>query len=144
MSIELIPGASISSSGLDAERKRMQITANNIANARSTRGENGKPYIKKLAVFSTVYKDAVNGSPVSELGGVKLAGIIEGKNPTIKVYQPEHPDADGDGMVEMPNISPIEEMLDMITATRAYEANLSALKQSREMAEKTISMSKGG
>ncbi len=143
MSIELMPGASISSTGLNVERKRMEITANNIANARSTRDANGKPYIKKVAVFSTIYNDAVNNDPASELGGVKLDGIVDAKNPTIKLYKPEHPDADADGMVEMPNISPIEEMLDMITATRAYEANLSALKQSSEMAEKTINMAKG-
>ncbi len=140
MSFNLIPAAKISASGLNAERYRMEITANNLANVHSTKGPNGEAFKKQMAVFSTV--DGDGNGPAGELGGVKLEEIKDSTDPFKKVFNPGHPQADAAGMVEMPNISPIEEMLDMITATRAYEANLSVMKQSREIAEKTINILK--
>ncbi len=140
MSLNLIPAVHISSSGLDAERGRMEITANNLANVRTTNGPDGKAYKKRIPVFSSVFQDAKNSRPGSELAGVELSRVELDERPARKTYMPGHPDADKKGFVEMPNISPIEEMLDMITATRAYEANLSVMKQCRDMAEKTITM----
>ena len=143
MSIELLPAAQISATGLSAEKARMQIAANNMANAHSTRGKDGQVYHRKVAVFSAVYKDKLGfNDNTDSLNGVDMVEVAEGRNPTQMVYMPYHPDADKNGMVEMPNISPIEEMLDMITATRAYEANLSVMKQSKEMADKTITMTR--
>ena len=143
MSINLIPAAQISSSGLSAEKARMQIAANNMANAHSTKGPNGEVYQRKVAVFNAIYKDELGQrSEVDSLGGVDMVEVSTGRNATQMKFMPYHPDADEKGMVEMPDISPIEEMLDMITATRAYEANLSVMKQSKDMAEKTIVMTK--
>ena len=141
--IELIPGASLSASGLSAERARMEISANNLANVHSTRGPNGSVYQRKVAVFSAVFNDSLDRNRITDnLGGVELEEVATSRNPNQKVFMPFHPDADGEGLVEMPNVKPIEEMVDMITATRAYEANLSVMKQSKEMAEKTITMTK--
>jgi flagellar basal-body rod protein FlgC len=143
MAINLLPAAQISATGLSAEKARMQIAANNMANAHSTKGADGEIYHKKVAVFSAMYKDEFGfNDSVKELNGVDMTEVAEGRNPTQMIYMPYHPEADKDGMVEMPNISPIEEMLDMITATRAYEANLSVMKQSKDMAEKTITMTR--
>jgi flagellar basal-body rod protein FlgC len=143
MSIDLIPGSKITSSALEAERVRMEIVANNMANVNSTGKNDTDVYQRRVAVFDSVFKDELGGSQVSDLDGVKLAEIaVENKQPTEK-YAPYHPDANPEtGMVKMPNISPIEEMLDMITAQRAYEANLSIMNQSKNMAQKTVDMFK--
>jgi len=85
-----------------------------------------------------------NADPTAGLKGVDVDGIVLDKRPPRENYAPYHPEADENGMVKMPGISPIEEMLDMITATRAYEANLSIIKQSRDMANKTISLGQNG
>ncbi len=143
MSFELIPAAKISSSGLEAERIRMELTANNLANVNST-DKNGNVYRKHMAIFEASYNDDARGGSTAELEGVKVSEIATDKRKPLEVYAPYHPYADDKGMLAMPNISPIEEMMDMITATRAYEANLSALKQSREIADKTIALSRGG
>lgn len=136
--IDLIPSAKISSSALQAERTRMDIVANNLANAQSA-GSEGSVYQRKVAVFESVYDEQLGGSNVSELSGVKLAEVtVDSSRAATKEYMPFHPEADEEGMVYVPNVSPMEEMMDMMTATRAYEANLSILKESRKMADKTI------
>lgn len=143
MSLNLLPAARISSTALSAEKARMQIAANNMANAHSTKGPDGKVYERKVAVFNAIYNDKLGQrSEVDALGGVDMVEVATGRNKLVKRFMPYHPDADENGMVEMPDISPIEEMLDMITATRSYEANLSVMKQSKDMAEKTIMMTK--
>ncbi len=140
MAIELIPAMTISSSGLRAERIRMDLAANNLANVHSTRNEDGDLYARRQAVFSAVLSDTLAHG--HELGGVKVDQVVEDPRPPKQQYAPFHPDADESGMINLPNISAIEEMLDMITASRAYEANLKALKQSREIANQTIQMGK--
>ena len=143
MSINLIPSAHISSSGLSAEKARMQIAANNMANAHSTAGPDGQVYQKRVAVFQAVFNDQMDQKgEAGTLAGVDMVEVATGRNASQKKFMPYHPAAGEDGMVEMPDISPIEEMLDMITATRAYEANLSVMKQGKDMAEKTINMTK--
>lgn len=137
--IDIIPGARISSSALDAERARMEIVSNNLANVNST-GKDGKVYQKRIPVFEAVYNEASGAKGASELGGVRLTSVDKGEQAPVKIYSPYHPHADKDGMVSVPNMSPMEEMMDMITASRAYEANLSALRQAREMADKTITL----
>jgi flagellar basal-body rod protein FlgC len=142
MAIELIPAISISSSGLQAERVRMEVTANNLANVHSSEGPDGEPFQRQMPVFETVMRDTFSKNPTADLGGVKVSDIENDKRPPIEVFAPYHPDADEEGMVAMPNISPIEEMVDMISATRAYEANLSVIKNSKKMAEQTIDIAK--
>ena len=139
--MELIPGLKISSSGLQAERERMEIVANNLADINSS-GKNGQVYQRRIPVFQAVFNDEIGKSPAESLDGVKIEEVAVDKREPLEVYAPYHPSANKDGMLKMPNISPIEEMLDMITATRAYEANLSVIKQSRMMADKTITLGK--
>lgn len=137
--INLIPAAKISSTALDAERTRMDILANNLANAQSI-GQDGKVYHRKVAIFESVLDEQLGGN---NLGGVKLTEVIpDSSRAPSKMYMPYHPEADEEGMVLTPNISPIEEMVDMMTATKAYEANLSIMKDSRSMADKTIDLLK--
>ncbi|OGV48788.1 MAG: flagellar basal body rod protein FlgC [Lentisphaerae bacterium GWF2_52_8] len=138
--MELIPAAAISSSALDAERARMEITANNLANVQST-GKNGQVYSRRIPVFEAVYSEQFGHDGIQNLAGVKMKDIVADPRQPLELYAPYHPSADQKtGMVKMPNISPIEEMVDMIAATRAYEANLSVIKQSRDIADKTITL----
>jgi len=133
--IDLIPAAKISSTALEAERTRMDVVANNLANAQSI-GQDGKVYQRKVAMFESVFDEQLGEGA---LGGVKLTEVANDSSakPT-REYMPFHPEADEEGMVMVPNISPIEEMVDMITATRSYEASLSIMKDSKSLAEKTI------
>jgi len=143
VAIELVPGMAISASGLRAERLRMEVTANNLANIHSTRDADGNAFQRRLVIYSAVLDRAPGrGGPGQELGGVRVADIVKDPRPPVEIHAPYHPDADENGMLKSPNISPIEEMLDMMTAARAYEANLSAMKESRRMAEQTITMGK--
>lgn len=131
----------ISASGLSAERLRMDTIASNIANVTTTRGENGQPYIRKIAVFQTNLDKAMNtstGKFENNLKGVKAVGIVDDKTPLKKVYDPSHPDADADGYVSMPNVNILNEMADMITATRSYEANVNAMNSEKSMFLKAL------
>ena len=141
MGFELIPAAKISSSGLSAERTRMEVAANNIANAQSTAADPKNLYAKKMVIFESVLNRHVSG-PGSKLGGVQVTDIVSSKSKPIEFYNPSHPHANENGMVQKPNLAPLKEMVDMITATRAYEANLSILKQSKKIAEQTINIGK--
>ena len=136
---ELMPAMGISSSGLEAERLRMEIAANNLANAHSSRDADGEVYQRRQVVFSSILNESLRSSS-ENLGGVQVDDIVTEDRPPVRTYAPYHPNADANGMIEKANISPLEEMIDMITATRAYEANLSALKQSADMAKQTIQL----
>lgn len=140
MAIDLIPASRISASGMDAERRRMEIVANNLANVNTTGGQ--EVYQKRIPVFKAAFNEELGKSSGEGLNGVKLASIEKSKANPIRNYAPYHPDADAQGMVNMPNISPMEEMVDMISATRAYEANINVLGESRKMADKAINMFK--
>ena len=135
----------ISASGLSAERLRMDTIASNIANVNTTRGENGKPYVRKIAVFQERLDQQINpqtGQVESKLGGVSTVAIVEDQSPLRKVYDPTSPDADKDGYVTMPNVNTLNEMADMITATRAYEANVSAMTAEKTMFNKALEIGK--
>jgi flagellar basal-body rod protein FlgC len=134
-------GMKISSSGLTAERLRMDTIASNIANATTTRGEDGKPYIRKIAVFKENLQrelDKTNGTYKTSFKGVQAMGIINDDSPLRKVYDPSHPDADGEGYVTMPNVNILNEMADMIASTRAYEANVSSINAQKNMFSKAL------
>jgi flagellar basal-body rod protein FlgC len=131
----------ISASGLSAERLRMDTISSNIANVSTTRGENGQPYIRKIAVFQENLNTELNkstGKPEEKMLGVKAVGIEDDKSPLKKVYDPSHPDADEEGYVTMPNVNILNEMADMITATRAYEANVTAMNSEKSMFLKAL------
>src|SRR5579884_223445 len=135
----LFAAADISASGLAAERLRLEITANNIANAFSTRSASGGPYRRQDVVFSAVLNQRLGGIR-SGLGGVQVAGIVEDMSEFHRVHNPGHPDADKDGYVTMPNVDLPVEMVNMITASRAYEANLRAMQFFRQMTEQSYSL----
>jgi len=134
----------ISSSALSAERKRMGLIANNIANANTTRGIDGKPYKRKYAVFETILDNEMNSSDSSNLRekGVKVAEIKEDESPYIKVYDPNHPDADENGYVSYPNVNILEEMVDLVAASRAYEANVAVIKVTKSMLTRLLDLLK--
>ena len=139
--LDLIPGAKISASGMDAEKRRMEIIANNLANVNTSAGSD-EVYQKRIPVFRASFKDEFGKALGEELNGVKLEAIVKSNSNPIRSYAPYHPDADAQGMVNMPNISPMEEMIDMISATRAYEANINVLTESRKLADKAVNMFK--
>lgn len=124
----------ISASGLSAERLRMDTITSNITNVTTTRGEDGKPYVRKIAVFQENLDEA------KKLNGVKAVGIVNDESPLKSVYDPTHPDADEEGYVLMPNVNLLNEMADMIAASRAYEANVDTLNASKSMFTKTLEL----
>ncbi|WP_163193237.1 flagellar basal body rod protein FlgC [Clostridium thermarum] len=130
----------ISASGLSAERLRMDTIASNIANASTTRGEDGKPYVRKIAVFQENLNEVIKKGDIVEgnLLGVKSVGIVEDQSELRRVYDPSHPDADEEGYVLMPNVNILNEMADMIAATRAYEANVNAINNEKSMFSKAL------
>ncbi|GIQ68649.1 flagellar basal-body rod protein FlgC [Xylanibacillus composti] len=141
----------ISSSALTAQRFRMDVISSNIANAETTRGEyvNGQwvPYQRKLVVmeptrnqsFDTILQQEMNRHTGS---GVKVSRVIEDPSPFKQVYNPAHPDADANGYVRLPNVDIMKEMVDMISATRSYEANVTALNASKSMFMKALEIGK--
>lgn len=133
----------ISASGLAAERLRMDVIANNIANVNTTRTEEGGPYRRRQVVFQAVLADERAGRAGSKVTGapgrgVAVAAIVEDPSPSRLVYDPGHPDADDKGYVAMPNVDAVREMVDMISATRAYEANVAALDAAKAMAMRAL------
>jgi len=131
----------ISASGLSAERLRMDTIASNIANVNTTRGENGQPYKRKVAVFQENLDSAIDnqtGQTKDKLLGVKAVGIEEDQSPLRRVYDPTNPDADNEGYVNMPNVNILNEMADMIASTRAYEANVNAMNAEKGMFSKAL------
>ncbi|MCM8710967.1 flagellar basal body rod protein FlgC [Clostridium sp. SYSU_GA19001] len=135
----------ISASGLSAERLRMDTIASNIANVSTTRGKDGQPYIRKIAVFQENLVKELNkstGKVEENLLGVKAVSIEEDQSPLKRVYDPSHPDADEEGYVNMPNVNILNEMADMIAATRAYEANVSAMNSEKSMFLKALEIGK--
>lgn len=131
----------ISASGLSAEKLRMDTIASNIANSTTTRTEEGGPYRRKIAVFKENLEnevDRLSGKKELATKGVKVESIVEDPTPFKLVYDPNHPDANEEGYVEMPNVNMLNEMVDMIAATRAYEANITALNASKTMFLKAL------
>lgn len=136
----------ISASALTAQRLRMDIISQNIANVNTTRTAEGTPYRRKTVVFQEKEAEIPFSRYLSEQsrnrylagGGVRVTGIAEDPTPFKEVYEPGHPDADENGIVRMPNVEVVTEMVNMISATRAYEANVTALNASKSMAVKAL------
>ena len=135
----------ISASGLGAERLRMDVIAQNLANVNTTRGPDGGAYKRQEVIFRSVEDSGGassimggQGESAAPRGGVEVVGIMADGAPPRTVYDPGHPDANEDGYVELPNVNPVTEMVDMMTATRAYEANVTAMNASKNMALKAL------
>ncbi|TDT50614.1 flagellar basal body rod protein FlgC [Fonticella tunisiensis] len=131
----------ISGSGLSAERLRMDVIADNIANAETTRTQKGGPYRRKVVTFEENLGrelDRVSNRYVDKLNGVRVSEITEDNSPLRRVYDPSHPDADAEGYVLMPNVNILNEMVDLIAASRAFEANVTAINAEKQMAMKAL------
>lgn len=138
----------IAASGLTAERLRMDLIANNISNVTSTRTEEGGPYRRQMAVFAPregeSFASVLNRTQSQMTSeGVRVVGITKDSAPFKKVYDPHHPDADKDGYVNMPNVEVVTEMVDMISASRSYEANATVINAAKSMALKALEIGKG-
>ncbi len=129
-------------SGMTAERLRMDVISNNIANANTTRTVEGGAYRRQMVVFEPRSGQASFGEMLSRQidagDGVRVTGITKDNAPLKLMYDPNHPDANRDGYVEMPNVNIVTEMVDMITASRAYEANVAAVNAAKSMAAKAL------
>ena len=120
----------------------MDVIAENIANANTTHGVDGKPYQRQVVVFESALQNAMSSDGSVSMPAIKVARVEKEDVPPIKIYDPGNPDADANGMVSMPNININEEMADMISASRAYEANLAVVKNARAMAMETLAIGK--
>jgi flagellar basal-body rod protein FlgC len=139
--INLLTGIDSTSSALDAERVRMDVIAGNIANANVTKGVDGKPYQRQDVSFESVLRNQQNSdAPDAGSQMVRIARVQKDTRPPRMVYNPGHPDANKEGMVAMPNINIHEEMVDMISSSRSYEANLAVVKNARAMAMGALSI----
>ena len=147
----LFDAIDVAGSGLAAERLRMDVTAGNLANAQTTQGANGQPYRRREVVlqeaqgdgqsFGSMLTSAVGGSAsASPVNGVQVAGIVEDPSAPRKVYDPGHPDADAQGYVSLPNVNPVTEMVDLIGASRSYEANVTAMQAAKQLFSKTLEL----
>lgn len=134
--MELLPGLSISGSALSAQKLRLDIIGNNIANINTTRTTEGGPYQRLMPVFEERLQKAMGTD--FKGNGVKVSSIVKDASSPRLEYNPEHPDADEEGFVALPNINMVDEMVDMITATRAYEANVTAFNTAKTMALKAL------
>ena len=139
----------VSSSALAAERVRMNVISSNIANANSTRTEEGDgPYKRKDVVFTArnsgeTFDNLMRLASDPNIKEVKVDAIVEDQKPPKRVYNPGHPDADKEGYVLLPNISVMEEMVNMITSTRAFESNVEAINATKSMANNAINIGRG-
>lgn len=132
-------------SGMTAERLRLDVISNNIANVNTTRTVEGGPYKRQFVVFEPRLGDGSFSRMMNrqlQLNGVKVTGIKKDDSPPRMIYEPGHPDADADGYVKMPNINIITEMVDMMTASRAYEANVAAVNVAKSMMLKALEIGK--
>ena len=145
--MDFFSSMNVSSSALSAERTRMNLISSNLANVNSTRTPEGGPYKRKDAVFAATpveksFSKALNSAIGQEVRQVEVMRIIEDQNPPRLQYDPSHPDANPQGYVALPNVNVVEEMADMINATRTYEANVTAVNAAKSMALKTLEISK--
>jgi len=137
----------ISASGLSAQRTWMNVISANLANVNTTRTESGKPYERQTTIVEAVDADnhfdrVLDGVVQEELQAVRVAGVVPDGREFKQVYDPGHPDANDQGVVSMPNISAVEEMANMVMASRSYEANLAALNNAKHMALKALEIGK--
>jgi flagellar basal-body rod protein FlgC len=147
--MSMFGGLEISASGLTAQRLRMDVTAENLANAQTTKGADGKPYRRKEVLLQEIPQSGAFGAQLSTAmgggakpvaGGVEVAQIASDPTKGKLVYDPSHPDANAQGYVEMPNVDTVTEMVDLIDSSRAYEANVTAMTASKQMFSKTLDL----
>jgi flagellar basal-body rod protein FlgC len=141
--IQILAGIQNTSAALDAEQTRLEVISQNIANAHTTHDVDGKPYQRKVVVFETALQNAMSSDGTgANLPAIQVAKIEPDTRPPLKVYDPGNPEADAQGMISMPNVNIHEEMADLISASRTFEANLAVVKNARSMAMQTLAIGK--
>ena len=130
----------IAGSALTAQSQRMNTTASNLANADSVTSPDGQPYRARHVLFETALQ---NTSGPARIGGVRVAGVVEDQSPMRLEYQPGHPLADAEGYVAMPNVEPVHEMVNMISASRSYQANVEVMNTAKQLMMKTLTLGEG-
>ena len=141
--MNFIDALNISSSGLAAQRLRMSVINNNLANMHTTRTAKGGPYVRKDVVFAartaaSGFHEVLEGQLGEGLNGVEVLGVINDEKPPLLKFDPNHPDADERGYVRLPNINLMEEMVNLMSASRSYEANVTAIRATKSMANKAL------
>lgn len=141
---------SVSGSGMAAQRSRMTVVAGNLANSETTRTPDGGPYRRRDVIFKAVPAQGEFGAEfdklsdgVSEAQGVEVVGVKQSSRPARKIFDPNHPDADGEGYVALPNINAMEEMVDMLSAVRSYEANLATYNTTKSLIRRILDIGRG-
>jgi flagellar basal-body rod protein FlgC len=141
--MDLFRALDISASGLSAQRARMDVIAENLANSDAATTSTGGPYRRKAVVIEPldgrVFPAFLRGDGVPD-GGVRVSGVVESPEPLRRVHEPAHPNAGPDGYVTLPNVNPLVEMVDMIATTRAYEANATAFQAAKSMGAKLLEL----
>jgi flagellar basal-body rod protein FlgC len=143
--MSLFSALSVSASGMSAQRLRASLLVENIANSETTRTPEGGPYRRKDAIFSSAsvasdFSSELNAQLEHSLTGVTVAGISVDTRAPEKRYMPGHPDADPDGYVSVPLVNPAEDMVDLVSANRSYQANVAAMSAVKDMIQKSIDM----
>lgn len=128
----------IAGSALSAQSQRMNVSASNLANADSVVGPDGQPYRARQVVFQV--NPPAGQALGQEIGGVRVAGVIQDPSPLKQVYDPKHPQADAQGYVSMPNVDPVAETVNMIAASRSYQANVEVLNTAKALMQKTLTI----
>lgn len=143
--MDLFRAMEITASGLNAERTRMNALASNLANAKTTRNEQGEVYKRIDPVFQSVpmaqrFRDLVSDRTAKLAAVVEVRDMREDPSPPQRLYDPAHPDADAEGYIELPNVNVVQEMVNMITASRAYEAGVTVMQSVKGMARSALSI----
>ena len=137
--MNLLTALDVNASGLTAQRKRVEVSSSNLANSQTTRTQEGGPYRRKDVVFQTTsFKDSLGMAMNSGVEGVEVSEMVDDPSPFDRRYEPGHPDADGDGYVAYPNVNVMEEMANLVEASRSYEANISAIGIVKAMITRTL------
>jgi len=140
----------ISGSALTAERVRAEVATSNLANSETTRTPEGGPYRRRMVVFNSrpassfrlLLAGSLNNGSLQEAGGVRVSQVVDDPTPALRRYEPGHPDADASGYVDYPAISPVQEMVDLMGAQRAYELNASAVQAAKQMIQQSLQILK--
>ncbi|MBM3791531.1 MAG: flagellar basal body rod protein FlgC [Acidobacteria bacterium] len=140
--MNLMTAVEIAASGLSAQRKRLEVLVSNLVNANTTHAAGQEPYRRKDVLFVSSAPEQTFGSALDDamlsVRGVQVAGVVTDESEPLRRYEPGHPHADKDGYVLYPNINPMEEMVNMLSAARSYEANLQAVTTAKDMTQKTL------
>jgi flagellar basal-body rod protein FlgC len=137
--MSLMTAIEVGASGLTAQRRRLEVLVSNLVNANTTQPAGAEPYRRKDVVFTAANPEASFGVALDDaVQGVEISRVVADRSDPIKRYEPNHPHADKDGYVAYPNINAMEEMVNVLSATRSYEANLQAVNMAKEMQQRTL------